>query len=256
MKTGSLGLVHSDKVLQRIRYFARVPVIAFMPRLTVMAVAAAITAAFAALSIRAASSQEIRNCTPMTECLAISGHEQMAGMMDHQCPCMMQHQDQPATGTHEHQAAAVEPTLSGQDAFSAIQEIVHILEADPKTDWSKVNFEALRQHLIDMNEVTLKAGATTKPIDGGIEVSVTGTGRTAEAIRRMVPAHARQIEQTHLNGWSAKTDPLPDGVLLTVTAADPKEVQHIRGLGFIGIMVSGHHHQPHHLAIVRGQMMH
>jgi hypothetical protein len=35
--------------------------------------------------------------------------------------------------------------------------IVQILDADPKTDWSKVDFEALRQHLIDMNEVTLKA---------------------------------------------------------------------------------------------------
>ena len=35
------------------------------------------------------------------------------------------------------------PTMPGQDAFGAIQEIVRILEADPKTDWSKVNLEAL-----------------------------------------------------------------------------------------------------------------
>ena len=46
------------------------------------------------------------------------------------------------------------PTMPGQDAFGAIQEIVRILEADPKTDWSKVNLEALRQHLIDMKDVT------------------------------------------------------------------------------------------------------
>ena len=77
------------------------------------------------------------------------------------------------------------PTMPGQDAFGAIQEIVRMLEADPNTDWSKVNLEALRQHLIDMNEVTLKAEAVIKPIDGGIEVTVTGTGRTAEAIQRM-----------------------------------------------------------------------
>ena len=87
------------------------------------------------------------------------------------------------------------PTMPGQDAFGAIQEIVRILEADPKTDWSKVNLEALRQHLIDMSEVTLKADAVTKPIDGGIEVTVTGTGRTVEAIQRMVPAQAHQVEQ-------------------------------------------------------------
>ena len=148
------------------------------------------------------------------------------------------------------------PTMPGQDAFGAVQEIVRILEADPKTDWSKVNLEALRQHLIDMSEVTLKADAVTKPIDGGIEVTVTGTGRTVEAIQRMVPAQAHQVDQTHLNGWSAKTEPLPNGVLLTVTAGDPQQVQHIRGLGFIGFMASGSHHQAHHLAMAKGEFVH
>jgi hypothetical protein len=36
------------------------------------------------------------------------------------------------------------PTQPGQAAFAAIQEIVAILEADPRTDWSKVNIDALR----------------------------------------------------------------------------------------------------------------
>jgi hypothetical protein len=151
---------------------------------------------------------------------------------------------------------ATAPTMPGQDAFGAIQEIVRILEADPKTDWSKVNLEALRQHLIDMSEVTLKADAVTKPIDGGIEVTVTGTGRTVEAIQRMVPAQAHQVDQTHLNGWSAKTEPLPNGILLTVTSSDPQQVQHIRGLGFIGFMASGSHHQAHHLAMAKGEFVH
>ena len=146
--------------------------------------------------------------------------------------------------------------MPGQDAFGAIQEIVRILEADPKTDCSMVNLEALRQHLIDMNEVTLKADAVIKPIDGGIEIAVTGTGRTVEAIQRMVPAHAQAIDQTHLNGWSTTTNPLSNGVLLTVTSNDPQQVQHIRGLGFIGLMVSGSHHQPHHLAMAKGEFVH
>ena len=51
-------------------------------------------------------------------------------------------------------------TRAGQDAFAAIQEVVEILTADPKTDWSKVNIDALRQHLIDMNNVTLNAKVT------------------------------------------------------------------------------------------------
>ena len=161
----------------------------------------------------------------------------------------------PMAGRHARPRGGV-PAMAGQDAFGAIQEIVRILEADPKTDWSKVDLEALRQHLIDMNEVTLHADVATKPVEGGIAVTVTGSGRTLGAIQRMVPAHASEVDAKHFDGWNAKTEPLADGVLLTVTATDPKEVQHIRGLGFIGIMVSGEHHQPHHLAMARGQSMH
>jgi hypothetical protein len=102
----------------------------------------------------------------------------------------------------------------------------------------------------------LKAEAVAKPVDSGIEVTVTGAGRTAQAIQRMVPAHAHEIEQSHLNGWSAKTKPLPDGVVLTVTSSDPQQVQRIRGLGFIGVMVSGSHHQMHHLAMAKGEFVH
>jgi hypothetical protein len=83
---------------------------------------------------------------------------------------------------------------------------------------------------------------------------VTGSGRTLGAIQRMVPTHAQEING--INGWSAKTEPLADGVLLKVTSTDSKEVQRIRGLGFIGILVSGSHHQPHHLAIAKGESPH
>jgi hypothetical protein len=182
----------------------------------------------------------------------------MPDMMQHHQEMMQYHQQmmQQMHGQGAGQMDMATPTMPGQDAFGAIQEIVHILEADPNTDWSKVNLEALRQHLIDMNEVTLKANTVAKPIDGGIQVTVTGTGRTVEAIQRMIPAHAHAIEQNHLNGWSAKTEPLADGVVLTVTSSDPQQVQHIRGLGFIGVMVSGSHHLPHHLAMAKGEFVH
>jgi hypothetical protein len=153
-------------------------------------------------------------------------------------------------GMHGAEAGAV-PTEPGQGAFSAVQEIVRILEADPKTDWTKVDLEALRQHLIDMNEVTLNTAATERPIEGGAEIAVTGTGRTLEAIQRMVPAQAQMLDGH--NGWTAKTAPLPSGVLLTVTTQDPKDVAHIRGLGFIGLMATGAHHQAHHLAMAKGE---
>jgi hypothetical protein len=70
----------------------------------------------------------------------------------------------------------------------------------------------------------------------------------------MVPAHAQEIDG--LNHWHATTAALPRGMLLTVTSDDPKEVQKIRGLGFIGILVTGSHHKPHHLAMARGEFPH
>ena len=172
---------------------------------------------------------------------------------DHTQEMMRQHQGMMGGHGRMH-GASTTPTLPGQDAFGAIQETVCILDADPKTDWSKVDLEALRQHLIDMNEVTLKAEAVPKQIDGGLEIAVTGSGRTLVAIQRMIPAWV-QMANGH-EGWTARVSELTDGELLTVTATDSKEVQHIRGLGFIGLLASGSWHQPHHLAMAKGKFDH
>jgi hypothetical protein len=152
-----------------------------------------------------------------------------------------------------HAATGGQPALAGQDAFGAIQEIVQKLEADPATDWSKVNIGALREHLIDMNEVTLRAVATEQARADGIEIAVTGEGRTRDAIKRMVPAHARELAA---HGWQAKTEELPDGVKLTVTTSDPRQAVKLKALGFMGIMVQGAHHQPHHLMMAKGEHVH
>jgi hypothetical protein len=140
--------------------------------------------------------------------------------------------------------------LPGQDAFGTIQEVVQILEADPTTDWSKVNIGALREHLIDMNEVTLHAVARERALDNGIEIAVTGEGRTLEAIKRMVPAHVGELVKI---GWNAKTEDLPNGVKLSVMTNNAQQVIKLKALGFIGIMVLGGHHQPHHLMMAKGE---
>ena len=155
---------------------------------------------------------------------------------------------------HLGERTAIIPTLPGQDAFGAIQEIVSILEADPATDWRKVDLAALREHLIDMNEVTLKAVARETNIGEGVQIDVTGSGRTLAAIQRMLPAHARELN--NLRDWHAEASALPNGVRFTVTSSSPPEVVHIRGLGFIGLLASGSHHQPHHLAMARGEHIH
>jgi hypothetical protein len=161
-----------------------------------------------------------------------------------------------AGGQHDMAMAAppsVVPVQPGQAAFGAMQEIVAILQADPGTDWSRVDVDALRQHLIDMDEVTMRAQVQKTPIDKGLRMEVTGTGRTLDAIRRMVPNHARHIDG--LNGWAVRATPTQTGVTLTVTAPDARGAQMIRGLGFMGIMVLGSHHQPHHLAIAQGRLV-
>lgn len=177
-----------------------------------------------------------------------------AGAAPAQTPMPMDHAAHHAGMAHGATAAQVTPTLPGQDAFGTIQEIVTILDADPNTDWTKVDIEALRRHLIDMNEVTLNAAAEATPVDGGARFAVTGVGRTLDAIRRMVPAHAH--EMNGVDGWTMATAPLPDGVLLTVTSSDARQAARIRGLGFIGIMAQGSHHQMHHLAMARGGFTH
>ena len=154
---------------------------------------------------------------------------------------------------HMHGGETIDPTLPGQEAFGTIQEIVRILEADPATDWSKVNIAALREHLIDMDEVTMRANARERALDHGREITVTGQGRTLGAIKRMVPAHAHELAAL---GWQAKTDVLPNGVELVVTANDPLQVAKIKGLGFMGIMVQGAHHQIHHLMMAKGEFTH
>ena len=114
-----------------------------------------------------------------------------------------QHGTHAAHPHHVGGAAQPVPTMPGQDAFGAIQEIVRILEADPNTDWDKINLAALREHLVDMNEVTLKAVAVERRVDNGLQVDVTGTGRTLEAIKRMIPAHGQELNQLH--NWRAAT---------------------------------------------------
>lgn len=145
------------------------------------------------------------------------------------------------------------PTMPGQEAFGTIQEIVGILEADPSTDWSKVDIAGLREHLVDMNALVMDAQVNATEIPGGLRIKVTGTGGTLRAIHAMVPAHAPMIDG--LNGWRVTAENLPDGAVLTATATNAGEAAHIRGLGFFGLMVTGSHHQVHHLNLARGEPM-
>jgi hypothetical protein len=166
------------------------------------------------------------------------------------------HQHQPGM-VHPAANGAPPPVESGQAAFAAMAEIVARLDADPTTDWSKVDLERLRQHLIDMDRVTLRSVVATRQVPGGFTADVTGEGETVAAIRRMLTAHAAQVA----NEGTARAEvvEIPAGVRLTVTATEPSDaraVDRLRGLGVIGFLTLGAHHGPHHEMLARGVMVH
>lgn len=164
-------------------------------------------------------------------------------------------QDHQHTPGMQHPAAGSQPKEGGQAAFTSIAEIVKLLDADPRTDWSKVNLEALRQHLIDMDEVTMRATVRAEPVDGGAAFFVTGSGRTLDAIRRMT--RSRAATGTPDGGVRMSVSDVEGGVRFVALAGNPSDaraVARIRGLGFIGVVALGDHHAPHHLGIANGTM--
>lgn len=164
-------------------------------------------------------------------------------------------QDHQHTPGMQHTASGAQPTQGGQAAFAAIAEIVKLLDADPRTDWSKVNVEALRQHLIDMDEVTMRASVRSDTVRGGAAFTVTGSGRTLEAIRRMT--RSRAATGTPDGSIRMSVTDVEGGVRFVAVAGNPSDsraVARIRGLGFIGVVALGDHHAPHHLGIANGSM--
>lgn len=156
-------------------------------------------------------------------------------------------------GAHGHAMAGSGPSaLSevGQSAFAALQEIVTRLTKDPETDWTRVNIDALRDHLVDMDRVTLRARVETQDLAEGARFLVrSDVPEVAAAIKRMVPAHAAVMAGSV--DWRFAAEPLEDGAVLTVKGTQDDAAQ-IRGLGFFGVLSMGMHHPTHHLAMARG----
>jgi hypothetical protein len=146
------------------------------------------------------------------------------------------------------------PQETGQSAFAAIQEIVAMLNADPATDWSKVDIEGLRQHLIDMNNGTLGAVVAAKQAGDSIEFVVTGEGVVIASIQRMVVAHAATMNGVDGSAFAAK--PSTTGAIVTVTPPDQTSMIKLSTLGFIGVMTLGIHHPQHHWMLTKGMPAH
>ena len=180
--------------------------------------------------------------------LAQSATAQHGGMQHGQHMTGMSHEG------HGMNADAVPAGLmeGGQSAFAAIQEIVAQLMSDPTTDWGRVDIEALRQHLIDMDNVTLRARVNVEEIEGGARFEATSEdAAVTSSTRAMVLAHAETMDGAE--GWTMQASEIPGGAALVVIGTDPDR---IRALGFIGVLTVGMHHQAHHLALASGHNPH
>ena len=179
----------------------------------------------------------------------------------------MNHGDASHQATMNHSGASQQPAMNnqsaseqtapqqgGQSAFAAIQEIVDILGNDPGTDWTRVDIEALRLHLIDMDQVTLRANVMAEELPNGARFTATSPDpAVAASIKNMVLAHTATMDG--VEGWHLNAETSDSGAVLTVEG-DESDAAKIRALGFIGIMTVGMHHQSHHLALASGSNPH
>ena len=145
-------------------------------------------------------------------------------------------------------------TMPGNEIFGTIQEVVQKLEADPKTDWSKVDLEALRQHLLDMKAFTEEVDVISKkPIANGVEIEVRPqTERAGIALKHLFSMHPAMLKME--KGWDMEATQNVDQWTITCTTKESSEVEKIRALGYIGLLTEGAHHQLHHWMIATGMM--
>ncbi|HIM95015.1 MAG TPA: hypothetical protein EYM53_00155 [Gammaproteobacteria bacterium] len=146
-------------------------------------------------------------------------------------------------------------TESGTDPFATLQEVIAVLESNPSTNWEKVNIEALRLHLVEMQDMTINVDVKQQHIDDGFQAVVTPTtNRVVKSLTRVLSGHPAQMKAE--TGWDMQVSDNNGVFTLTVTTDNAKDVAKIRGLGYIGVMAYGNHHQPHHWAIASGDNPH
>jgi len=123
----------------------------------------------------------------------------------------------------------------------------------PNTNWSTVNVDALRAHLLDMDKVFMQADAGISVVEDEVRIHITGKGTTLSAVQRMIPAHASMMNG--YRDWRSSAVQTQDGALWTIGTKAASERERIKALGLFGLLVLGSHHSPHHLASMRFRWM-
>ncbi|MDA9265322.1 hypothetical protein N9P81_00955 [bacterium] len=146
------------------------------------------------------------------------------------------------------------PSETGQSQFAAIAETVTLLRDDPNTDWAQVDIKALRDHLVDMDNVTTRASVERKVDGSSVMFMVTGDDVVVASIRRMVLPHSPMLQGT--SDWTVIAGDLGNGAWMLVQVGSDEDLNQVLGLGFFGLMTIGAHHQQHHLMIATGRSPH
>lgn len=157
-----------------------------------------------------------------------------------------------AMAQHAHQSSL--PCETGQSQFAAIAEIVTLLRNNPETIWAQVDIKALRDHLVDMDNVTIKASVKRTVDDSSVIFSVAGNDLVAPSIKRMVLAHSPMLQGA--SDWRVNAEEKEDGAIMVVRTGSKDEMDRVLGLGFFGLLTIGAHHQQHHLMIATGLSPH
>jgi hypothetical protein len=101
-----------------------------------------------------------------------------------------------------------------------------------------------------MDNITLRAEVKDEPIENGLRFTVTGAGAARDSIRRVVIAHSATMNG--VDGWQSEASEIEGGATLTVRPP-AKDENKSNGLGFLGVVTLGMHHQEHHVMIARGE---
>jgi hypothetical protein len=92
-------------------------------------------------------------------------------------------------------------------------------------------------------------------VENGFEVKVRPTAPGAEAsLDSVFSAHPAVLKQE--TGWNMRVVKDQGLYTIRVTTTHPDETPKIRGLGYIGILALGKHHQLHHWQIATGSDPH
>lgn len=142
----------------------------------------------------------------------------------------------------------------GQDMFGALSEINRLIE-ESEQNWDSVNMDVLWAHLRDMDALMTGAEVVKTTLPDGLRMHVSGAGAVKKAMDSMLPAHATFLRSVR-PVWTISIEPVGADYELTVTSADPGEIQRIQALGFSGFMVQDDHHASHHLGLALGAVVH